>query len=177
MKHDGYVAVDSKPGEGATFHLFLPATERRFVKEAVPYERRASGRGMGNALVVDDESIVIRTAREILSHLGYRVDSCEDGAVALKLYREAMESGTPYSVVFMDLTIPGGMGGKVTMEKLLEIDPGAKGVVMSGYSDDPILANFREYSFSGVVMKPFTIEEIMEALRMLEENKTQELKE
>jgi CheY-like chemotaxis protein len=174
MKHDGHVAVESKPGAGAAFHLYLPASERRFVIEAVPFERRAQGRVRGKALVMDDESIVIRTAREILGHLGYRVDSCEDGAVALNLYREAMESGTPYSVIFMDLTIPGGMGGKVAVEKLLEIDPDAKAVVMSGYSDDPILAKFREYGFSGVVMKPFTLEEVVEALRTLDENKTTE---
>jgi CheY-like chemotaxis protein/anti-sigma regulatory factor (Ser/Thr protein kinase) len=166
-KHDGHVTVESNPGSGATFHIYLPASERRFMREDVSFERREPRREKGRALVMDDERIVIRTAREILGHLGYRVDSCEDGSVALNLYREAMEAGTPYSVVFMDLTIPGGMGGKVAMEKLREYNPGAKVVVMSGYSDDPILANFREYGFCGVVTKPFTLEEIEEALRPL----------
>jgi two-component system, cell cycle sensor histidine kinase and response regulator CckA len=85
----------------------------------------------------------------------------------LNLYREAREAGIPYAVVFMDLTIPGGMGGKVTMKKLLEIDPDVKGVVTSGYSNDPILAHYREYGFCGVVVKPFTVDEISEVLETL----------
>jgi CheY-like chemotaxis protein len=165
MKHDGHVAVESKPGEGASFHLYLPASETSFVDEDVPFEQRTTERGKGSVLIVDDEEVVSRTACEILEYLGYRVDVCTEGASAINLYREAMESGAPYSIVFMDLTIPGGMGGKAAMEKLLELNPDAKVVVMSGYSDDPILANFREYGFSAVVAKPFTLEEIEKALR------------
>jgi CheY-like chemotaxis protein len=124
-------------------------------------------RGKGRILVMDDERQVSHTAREILEHLGYKVDICDNGVAALNLYRAALEAGMPYSLVFMDLTIPGGMGGKIAMEKLLEIDPGAMGVVMSGYSDDPILANFKDNGFCGVIVKPFTADEIMKTINSL----------
>jgi signal transduction histidine kinase/ActR/RegA family two-component response regulator len=167
MKHDGHITVASKPGEGATFHFYLPASENNCPAEAEQPEPTTPRRGKGRILVMDDERQVSQTAREILNHLGYSADICTDGAAALNLYREALASGTPYSVVFMDLTIPGGMGGKIAMVKLLEIDPGAKGVVMSGYSNDPILANFRDYGFRGVVVKPFTADEIMKTINSL----------
>jgi PAS domain S-box-containing protein len=168
MKHDGYVGVESIPGSETTFHIYLPASEKVPAGELALPEQRELGRGKGRILVVDDEKVVRQTAREILGHLGYMVDVCDDGAAALNLYREARESGKPYAVVFMDLTIPGGLGGKITMKKLLEIDPDAKGVVMSGYSNDPILAHYREYGFCGVVTKPFKVDEIFEILETLE---------
>jgi DNA-binding NarL/FixJ family response regulator len=71
------------------------------------------------------------------------------------MYKTAEESGNPYEAVILDLTIPGGMGGKDTIEKLLEIKSGAKAIVSSGYSDDPLLANFQEYGFKGILPKPF----------------------
>jgi CheY-like chemotaxis protein len=88
-------------------------------------------------LVMDDEEIVREVAMEILVHLGYRADLCGSGTEAVKLCREAMNSEDPYAVVIMDLTVPGGMGGKETIKKLLEIDASVKGIVSSGYSEDP----------------------------------------
>jgi signal transduction histidine kinase len=167
MKHNGHVGVESKPGSETTFHIYLPATEKRFVEENSLPEQGEPCKGKGRILIVDDEKVVRQTAREILEHLGYQADVCEDGTAALNLYREARESGIPYAFVFMDLTIPGGMGGKVTMKKLLEIDPDVKGVVTSGYSNDPILAHYREYGFCGVIVKPFTVDEIIAALETL----------
>jgi PAS domain S-box-containing protein len=167
MKHNGHVGVESNPGSETTFHIYLPATEKRLVEDNSLPEQSEPGKGKGRILIVDDEKVVRQTAREILEHLGYQADVCEDGTAALNLYREARESGIPYAVVFMDLTIPGGMGGKVTMIKLLEIDPDVKGVVTSGYSNDPILAHYREYGFCGVVVKPFTVDEIIAVLETL----------
>jgi len=167
INHKGYVGAESIPGSETTFHIYLPATDKGPAEEAALPEQREQGRGKGRILVVDDEQVVRETAREILSHLGYQADVCEDGTAALNLYREARESGIPYAVVFMDLTIPGGMGGKVTMKNLLEIDPDVKGVVTSGYSNDPILAHFREYGFCGVVAKPFKVDEISAVLQTL----------
>jgi PAS domain S-box-containing protein len=167
IKHDGYVGMESKSGMETTFHLYLPASEKRFVEASSLSEPQKPGKVEGRILIMDDERVVRDTAREILVQLGYQIDVCDNGTAALNLYREARESRKPYDVVFMDLTIPGGMGGKVTMKKLLEIDPDAKGVVMSGYSNDPILVHYREYGFCGVVTKPFTANEIFEALQTL----------
>lgn len=122
----------------------------------------------GRVLFLDDEILVRHSARDMLEHLGYRVDLCEDGTDALKLYREAMESGEPFTVVFLDLTVPGGMGGKVAMKKLLEMDPDVKAVVTSGYSSDPIIAYYREYGFCGVVEKPFNFDTLVEVLERAE---------
>jgi PAS domain S-box-containing protein len=167
-QHGGHVGVDSIPTGETTFHIYLPATDKGPAEESAIPKQREQGRGNGRILVVDDEQVVRQTAQEILGHLGYQADVCEDGTAALNLYREARESGIPYAVVFMDLTIPGGMGGKVTMKKLLEIDPDVKGVVTSGYSNDPILAHYREYGFCGVVAKPFKVDEILEVLQTLD---------
>ena len=165
IKHGGYVGVESKPGVETTFHLYLPASMKCLVKETAMPEPQKPGKAVGRILVMDDEQVVRETAREILDHLGYRVDVCDDGTAALNLYREARESGTPYALVIMDLTIPGGMGGKVMMKKLLEIDPDARGIVSSGYCNDPIIAHYREYGFSGVVTKPFKIDEISDVIQ------------
>ena len=87
--------------------------------------------------------------------LGYVSEFAKDGAEAIRMYREAKESEKPYDVVILDLTVPGGMGGKEAIKKLLEIDPEVKAIVSSGYSDDPVLSNFQEYGFKGVMPKPF----------------------
>ena len=116
---------------------------------------------------MDDEEIIREIALEILSHLGYEVEVCGDGKSALALYREALNWGKRYDAVIMDLTIQGGMGGKETMKELLSIDPTVKGIVSSGYNNDPILAHFREYGFSGMVSKPYTVREVQETLQKL----------
>ncbi len=158
--------VESFPGGGTTFHLYLPASGKCAVTEKDLVESQKPCGVKGRILLMDDEEVVRQTAREILSHLGYQADVCDDGTAALKLYRDARESGTPYSMVIMDLTVPGGMGGKVAMKKLLEIDPDAKGIVSSGYSSDPILAHYRGYGFCGVVTKPFDVDRLLEALHL-----------
>jgi CheY-like chemotaxis protein len=168
MKHDGYVTVESLPGQGTTFHLYLPASNAAPAGDQPLSQGRKQGSGSGRLMVMDDEDVVRSTARDILEHLGYHVDLCADGTAALDLYREALAAGRPYRAVFMDLTIPGGMGGKVAMKKLLEIDRNAKGIVISGYSNDPILARYREYGFGGVVAKPFNVEEIVDLLANLD---------
>jgi PAS domain S-box-containing protein len=167
MRHDGYVGVESKQGMETTFHLYLPASGKCIVKETSLPELRQAGKVKGRILVMDDEKVVRQTVCEILGHLGYGVDVCEDGTAALNLYREARGSGMPYALVIMDLTIPGGMGGKILMKKLLEIDSDARGIVTSGYSNDPIIAHHREYGFSGVITKPFKVDEMAEIIRTL----------
>jgi PAS domain S-box-containing protein len=156
--HDGYISVESKVGAGTTFHVYLPASEKGL--QAAGRTRDASIKGTGRILVMDDEEIIREVAEEILGHLGYRVVVCCDGAEALEEYREALASGDPFAAVIMDLTVPGGMGGKETMKRLQELDSKVIGIVSSGYSNDPILAHYREYGFSGVAAKPYNMEEL-----------------
>ncbi len=156
--HDGHIRVESKVGEGSTFHLYLPASERDLPALGRPEEKRVAG--SGRVLVMDDEEIIREVACGMLSHFGYEVAVCGEGGEALALYQEAMGAGAPFSAVIMDLTIPGGMGGKETMKRLLEIDAGAVGIVSSGYCNDPILARHRDYGFRGVVTKPYNMDEL-----------------
>ena len=104
---------------------------------------------------MDDEAIVRKTLGKILERLGYEPEFAEEGAEAIEMYKTADESGKPYEAVILDLTIPGGMGGKDTIKELLEIESGAKAIVSSGYSEDSLLADYQEHGFRGILPKPF----------------------
>ncbi|HKZ18247.1 MAG TPA: response regulator, partial [Geobacteraceae bacterium] len=123
--------------------------------------------GMGRILVMDDDEMIREIASEILHYLGYDVVVCDDGSEAVDLYRVAKESEEPFNAVIMDLTVAGGMGGREAMVKLLEIDPQVKGIVSSGYSNDPILARYRDYGFCAVMAKPYNVENFTEIVQKL----------
>ena len=164
-KHDGLITVDSVPDKGATFSLYLPANPV-LRKEVEEQEEEVSGKG-GKILIMDDEEIVCDVAGEMLNFLGYSTCSAADGEEALKLYQEALEEGNAFDAVLMDLTIPGGMGGRETMFRLLEIDPRARGIVSSGYANDPIMALFGDYGFSAVVPKPYQLDDLRTSLAQI----------
>ncbi len=150
-KHDGYITVKSELGVGTTFHIYLPASEK-----AVPKIKKTRLiKGHGRILVMDDEESLRKMIGRMLKNLGYESKFAKDGAEAIQMYKAARKSGKPYDAVILDLTVPGGMGGKDTVKKLLKIDPEIKAIVSSGYSDDPVLSNFQEYGFKGMMPKPF----------------------
>jgi PAS domain S-box-containing protein len=163
-KHHGHIRAESGAGLGSTFHIYLPGYQRDLAVDD------QSGRAniqekRGRVLLMDDEEMILEITAEILGTLGYQVVFARDGDEAVRLYRESKDSGQPFHAVILDLTIPGGMGGKEAIQKLIEIDPHVKGIVSSGYSNDPVMADFRKYGFSGIISKPFLIEELNEALR------------
>ncbi len=116
--------------------------------------------GAGRILAMDDEPLMRETLKAVLSALDYEVDVAADGAEAIELYRKAMEAGRPYDAVLMDLTVPRGMGGREAVQKLRAIDPNVRAIVSSGYSNDPIMANFRQHGFNDVVVKPYDLDEL-----------------
>ncbi len=120
--------------------------------------------GEGKILVMDDEEIVRELVSNMLTGFGYEVIATADGAEAIEIYESAMDSGDAFDAAIIDLTIPGGMGGKETIQRLMEIDPETKAIVSSGYSNDPILANFDKHGFKGSVAKPYKARELSEVL-------------
>ena len=151
--HGGHILVESESGVGTTFTVYLPASDRNAADAQHAQDHLV--RGSGRVLVMDDEEMVRLVTGEILGALGYEVEFACDGGEAIERYRNAKERGQPFDAVIMDLTIAGGMGGKDTIRKLLEYDPDAKAIVSSGYSNDPIMANFREHGFRDVIVKPY----------------------
>ncbi len=162
-KHDGHISVESRVGAGATFHLYLPAAAGTVPEPAREPERPPAGKG--KVLVMDDEEMVRGVAADMLAALGYEAAVAEDGAAAVALYREARESGASFDAVIMDLTVPGGMGGKEAIRILREIDPDVRAVVSSGYSNDPVMSEYERYGFLSIVIKPYTAAQLGEALR------------
>ncbi len=161
--HGGHLTVESMEGSGTTFTIYIPASEKDFLMRTPKPETIEAG--SGRILVMDDQEIVLDAAGEILRNLGYEVKICRDGSEALRLFTRAKETGCPFDAVIMDLTIPGGMGGKETMQRLLEIDPDVKAIVSSGYSNNPIMSRFMEYGFKEVMAKPYKITDVSSKLR------------
>ncbi|MBA7554674.1 Sensor kinase CckA [subsurface metagenome] len=121
-------------------------------------------KGKGKILVMDDDETVRDITVKMLKEIGYEVTLASEGAEALELYKAAGELGQTFAAVIMDLTIPGGMGGRETARRLYEIDPGVKAIVASGYAYDPVMVEFRKYNFCGAIVKPYQIDELNELL-------------
>jgi PAS domain S-box-containing protein len=164
-KHSGHIGVTSTLGEGTSFSIVLPSTGGEYQPQQADAQSQTAGdQARGHILVMDDEELILSLAIGMLEYLGYQVTTCESGAEAIALYQTSLETGSAYASVIMDLTIPGGMGGKTAAEQILALDPGAALVVSSGYSNDPIMSDFKSYGFSGSVTKPYTISELAEVL-------------
>lgn len=158
-QHGGTITVSSRPGSGTVFTIHLPAKKVREKQEEdrKEYQPRRSG---VRVLMMDDEEMVLRVAREMLVQMGHEVEVAKDGQEALDLYRSAADAGRKFDLVIMDLTIPGGMGGKDAVKEIHTRDPAVPVIVASGYSNDPIMASFEEHGFCAAVSKPFLMRDL-----------------
>jgi len=160
--HSGHIQVESRMGVGTTFYIYLPAADKRVPADEL--ETAKPTMGQGKVLVMDDEEMVREVLDGMLSRLGYEADFSTDGSQAIEKFVKAKETNQPFAAVILDLTIPGGMGGKEAIKELLKIDLQVKAIVSSGYSDDPIMADFQEYGFAGVIAKPYKVAELGKVL-------------
>jgi PAS domain S-box-containing protein len=171
QNHRGHIIVESKLEEGTAFHVYLQASDRNVTHP--PRDDGELSHGHGKVLVMDDEPMVGEVLGRMLRTLGYEVSWVKDGAKAIEFFTRAQDMDDPFATVILDLTVPGGMGGKEAMERLKKIDPQIKAIVSSGYSDDPVMADFRSYGFFDVIAKPYRITELDKVLKKVlpEKNK------
>lgn len=161
--HGGSLQLVSRQGQGTTFTVFLPATSEAAVA-AEPAESGVPPAG-GRVLLLDDEPLVRTMLRRMLERWGYEVEAVADGREAVASYVGRLREGAPFDLLIMDLTIPGGMGGRQALAEILREDPSARAIVASGYSDDPVMANYQSAGFRAVLAKPFRNHELAEAIR------------
>jgi nitrogen-specific signal transduction histidine kinase/CheY-like chemotaxis protein len=164
-KHQGRVEATSQSGRGTTFVVWLPAAAERAAPASDPKTTGGRPCGAARVLVMDDEAAIRLVAAAVLKKMGLAVTTVDDGAQAFAAYAEAWSSGQPFDLVVLDLTVPGGIGGAEAMRKIRELDPAVCAVVSSGYSSDPVIANYREHGFRARVPKPYTAEEFARVIR------------
>ncbi len=162
-RHGGLITVNSQLNVGTTFSVYLPASQNKghFQTDAdtLPVF------GKGRVLLMDDEEPIRRLAKDLLSFLGYDVSVAEHGEQAISMYTSAKSSSDPFDVIILDLSVAGGMGGAQVIKALRQMDPDVKAIVSSGYSSDPVMADYKKHLFDGVVAKPYTVRELSEVLK------------
>ncbi len=167
-KHGGFLFAESTSGTGTTFTIYLPASTATTVPESpqskIPGE---SMFGSARIMIMDDDPMILQVTRAMLLQLGYDVIEATNGAEAIEIYQKSLEDNLAINVIIMDLTIPGGMGGKEAVKEILALNPAAKVMVSSGYSNDPVMARFEDYGFQEAVCKPYQLQDLQRALSQL----------
>ena len=164
MQHEGDITVSSKPGAGTEFSIFLP--QSRTKSSIIPQKEPVRPmHGHGKIMIMDDDEMIRTLAEAMLTHLGYSYELTASGEEAVETYKKGLASGNQCDLIIMDLTIPGGMGGAQAIKAIRALNPDAKVLVSSGYSNDPIMAHYTDYGFCGAITKPYKIEDFNTAIQ------------
>ncbi len=163
--HQGAIAVESAIGQGTTFRILLPSSSKH--NDDTPLILVANPQLKGRVLVMDDEESVREMASSMLNHLGFDVVCARDGVQAIELYKKSIAQKEPFLAVIMDLTIPGGLGGRETIRQLIELDSDVNAIVSSGYSNDPVMADYKQFGFKNVLPKPYFVNDLATVINSL----------
>jgi CheY-like chemotaxis protein len=161
QKHKGHIMVQSVAGEGSTFTFFLPAS-KKVIK--VKQEDHLKKKSTGKVLLMDDEDSVRDYMKTTLDELGFQVETAANGEEAIALYEKSLNGQGRYAFVILDLTIPGGIGGKEVIKHLKGMNPDIKAIAYSGYADDPVISHPDQFGFQASIPKPFKLNKLMEIL-------------
>lgn len=159
-KHHGYISVESEKNVGTTFHIIIPATLQKPDEFDVDKINQVNGKNK-KILIMDDDEMVRESLKNVLSHYGYDIYTVSNGEEFIERYQSLISTGIRPVICFMDITIPGGMGARMTITKIREIDPDVKAVVMSGYSESDEMINPEKYGFLDILKKPYKINDLL----------------
>ena len=162
--HEGIIDFETEVNEGSIFTFYLPAIEQTVAKNEKSCKK---DKHVGKILVMDDEDTIRNTLKSFLCELGYEVDCAQEGKETIRLFTKSIIDEDPYNLIILDLTVPGGLGGKQTIKKLKEIDLDFKSIVTSGYSNDPIVQEYKNYGFDNIILKPYNLEELEKMIKNL----------
>ncbi len=159
-RHGGYIDIQSKVGKGSSFIVYLPVSKVKVIKKEKVSKDKSIFKG--KVLIMDDSPDIQLVTGKFLEYLGFEYEVANDGSEAIEKYKNSTEN--PYIFIIMDLTIPGGMGGKKALAELLKINPQVKAIVSSGYSNDPVIANYKKFGFKGILPKPYAINDLKKVI-------------
>ncbi len=167
-KHKGTIIVDSEIGKYTKFTIYLPVIKNpplvtNKLNEIIK-KNNSKNISKLNILIMDDEYIIRELLTKMLDFLGHKVTTTSKGEEAIDEYSKSITNNKKFDLIISDLTVPGGLGGKEMLKKILEINSDVYCIVSSGYSNDPIMANYQEYGFVGALEKPYTIDMLKKAI-------------
>jgi signal transduction histidine kinase/ABC-type phosphate/phosphonate transport system substrate-binding protein/CheY-like chemotaxis protein len=158
--HNGEIKLETEEGKGTTFKIFLPALEKEILITKPEKEK-----GEKRLLLMDDDDLIRNTLKELLEHFDYKVETAPDGETALKIFTQALMENHSFDYVILNLIVPGKLNGFETYQKMKALDPNLKAILISGYFEEPIMLNYKEFGLKGALIKPFTIQQLLDLLQ------------